>query len=356
MTIKRVMIAPLDWGLGHATRCIPIIHEFMNRDCEVVIAGSGASLALLKDEFPSLNHFEIAGYDPVYSASSSLVVKMAEQSAKFLMTIRKEHRQTEQLVKENDIDVIISDNRYGCWSANAVSVFLTHQLNIIVPPSISWLKGLLDRLNHVQLKKFSHCWIPDIPGEASLSGTLSSTGRVRATYVGWLSRFSSAKKKVIKKYDIAAILSGPEPQRSILECKIMEQVKEARLKCILVRGKPGANQRSFFENTEVVDSLNSKDLQAVIEEAEIIISRSGYSTIMDLIRLEKKAVLIPTPGQTEQEYLAGRMEEMGFAFYMDQHKLNVRSALRQAEKYKGFCGLNARQGLLEKAVDELMYL
>lgn len=357
MIKKRVLIAPMDWGLGHATRCIPLIRKLLAYNCDVVIAGSGQSLDMLREEFPELPAAFIAPYDPVYAASSSLVMKMAEQSIKFMLTIQKEHRQTQQLVRNHGIDIIISDNRFGCWAAGTHSVFLTHQLSIIMPRGVSWAKFLIDYLNHSHIRKFSECWIPDVPGDDSLSGMLSIASGFKAKRIGWLSRFSPpARLTGPKKYEVAAVLSGPEPQRRIIENTLLTQLKKNNLRSVLVRGKQGRGRHNLNTNVEVVDSAGTAELQGMMESSELILCRSGYSSLMDLIRLGSKAILIPTPGQTEQEYLASRMMEKGIAFSMDQQNFDIQPAMREAEKYQDFSKLNYDESLLDSAVRDLLGL
>ena len=172
--MKKVLITPLDWGLGHATRCIPIIHELLKRGCTVLIAGSGDSLLLLKNEFPHLTFFTLSAYSPLYSRSQSMIWKIVSQIPKFVEVIRKEHQQIQTLIEKHKIDFIISDNRYGCWSAKIPSVFMTHQLNILMPYGLKWIEPLVRRVNKRLIKKFSTCWIPDYAEETlSLSGKLS---------------------------------------------------------------------------------------------------------------------------------------------------------------------------------------
>ena len=163
--MKKVLITPLDWGLGHATRCIPIIHELLKRGCTVLIAGSGDSLLLLKNEFPHLTFFTLSAYSPLYSRTQSMIWKMVSQLPKFVEVIRKEHQQIQVLIEQHKIDFIISDNRYGCWSAKIPSVFMTHQLNILMPDGLKWIEPLVRRVNKRLIKKFSSCWIPDYAGD-----------------------------------------------------------------------------------------------------------------------------------------------------------------------------------------------
>lgn len=354
MTRKTILVAPMDWGLGHATRCIPLIRELLQRHCKVIVGGSGLSLELLRKEFPLIEFVTLAAYSPVYSASSSLVLKMAEQLVKFLLIIQREHRQVQRLIKERAIDVVISDNRFGCWSVAVKTVFITHQLTIQLPKGFSWLAGPLNYFNRRAVSKFSECWVPDIQGENNLTGILSAAGALRVRYVGAISRFAKPVLDAKKKYDIAAILSGPEPQRSMLEDMLLNQFSECGLRCILVRGDTKKENSKELNNITVVDMMDSAALQEVMEQSSVILSRSGYTTIMDLAQMGKKAILIPTPGQTEQEYLAQRLDDVGIAFRMTQDKFNLRYALERVHAYSGFNRSYADKPAFTDAIERIL--
>lgn len=334
--MNRILITPLDWGLGHATRCIPIIRELLRRGCTVFIAGNGDSLGLLKNEFPLLTYFNLPGYNPVYSSNGRMVMKIASQIPKFIAAINQEHSIVESVIRTNRIDLVISDNRYGCWSAHVHSIFITHQLKIQSPNGFRWLSGLLTYINSHLIGKFTTCWVPDFPDkENNLSGELSAPDKMenrRVAYIGPLSRFYFTNGTVAK-YDVACILSGPEPQRSIFEGKVAEQLKASGLRYLVVRGVVGKISSALPQS---VSFLNSKDLQDVISKSSLIIARSGYSTIMDLVALRKNAVVVPTPGQTEQEYLAERWSKRGVLQSMAQDNFNLQKALRESGRFTGF--------------------
>lgn len=354
--MKKIIVAPLDWGLGHATRCIPIIHGLLARDCEVFIAGSGESLALLKIEFPSLTFFRLPAYNPVYPSSGSMGWKMAGQVPKFVSVIRKEHRQIESLIEDNKIDLVISDNRYGCWSAKVTSVIITHQINIQLPGRFNWLKALVNRVNVKLIKRFSCCWIPDYPDAHSLAGSLTTLVRKgeleRVKYIGNLSRFRILEPQALN-YDVVCILSGPEPQRAIFERIVVKQVRESGLKYFIVRGLPSAPDTVAGE-TNYANFLRGEELQSVIEQSACVIARSGYSTVMDLAKLGKRAIFIPTPGQTEQEYLAGRLQKMKIAFTVAQEKFDIETAWEESKAYTGFHFIPEPAELLDSVLDELL--
>lgn len=355
--MKRVLVAPLDWGLGHASRCIPVIRKLIGRHCEVIIAGSGDSLSLLRAEFPVLKSFSLPPYKPVYPKNGSMAWKMAMQLPHFIKTIRDEHEAIEKLVMHERIDLVISDNRYGCWSAQVPCIFITHQSNIMMPQRFGWLQGAVRRMNLRYMKKFTRCWIPDLPEKPNLAGDLISFGKngvpLNIDHIGPLSRFESRPDRVPPemKYDVTAIFSGPEPQRTVLEDKVLPQLRASGLKYFVVRGVfspaplPEADHANF---------LTSHDLQQVIESSALILARSGYSTVMDMAALRKKVIFIPTPGQTEQQYLAQQLTARGIAYSAKQDDFNLADALEKAGKYPGFTSMPASHNALDKALDIIL--
>ncbi len=394
--MKKVLITPLDWGLGHATRCIPIICELISRNCTVLIAGSGDSLTLLRKEFPSLTFFELPGYNPVYPSIGSMVWKMALQLPKFRKVIQEEHECVERIIEENKIDLVISDNRYGCWSEKISSVFITHQTNILMPKRFDWLAGVVRYFNVRMINRFTYCCIPDYPDEHGLAGELTSFGdhriRTKVLYMGSLSRFKPSIPKQ-KKWDVLCVFSGPEPQRSMLEKMVRDQLSSSGLKYFIVRGifsslaTEDEHAVNFLTNSSVcvptdrnkkwtvrtqstgmtqstdmtiigdkhsINFLTSEKLQEAIEQSEVIIARSGYSTVMDLAALGKKAIFIPTSGQTEQEYLAATLMKKKVAFSMPQNKFNLATAWQETKRYSGFTSSHDEKHLLEKMLDEIL--
>ena len=356
--MKRVLVAPLDWGLGHAARCIPIIRQLIERKCQVYIASNGRSLELLKVEFPVLNFFELAPYDPVYPVSGAMAWKMASQLPKFIRTIGREHEQLEDIVREKKVDLVISDNRYGCWSAHTPSVFITHQSNILMPKRFGWLAGGIRFTNSQMIKKFSACWIPDLPGDRSLAGTLADVGNLNASiphrHIGILSRFVRSAP-VEKQFDLLCIFSGPEPQRTVLEKIVINQVNTSGLRIAIVRGlPPHEKQDSLNVKAHVLSFASSAALQELLNVSDVVLARSGFSTVMDLAKLGKKAIFIPTPGQTEQEYLASQLLKRGIAYAVEQNGFDLKRAWGASSAYKGFDPFPADHTLLTSALEEAL--
>ncbi len=351
------MIAPLDWGLGHATRCIPIIREFLTRDCNVLIATSGGALQLLKLEFPELVFFEIASYRAEYATNNRLLIKLFFQSFKFISAIRAEHAQLRQIIKDNNTNLIVSDNRFGCYSKDVKSIFVTHQINFIFQSPFKWASKLFSRWNQQHIKKFDACWIPDFPNQ-EFSGKLSSTNGLSVSFVGVLSRFQKSIRSIEKKYDVVALISGPEPQRKIFEDLIRTVAEGLDLKILLVKGKPEEGEIiSNKGNLSEVGHLREMELQNAIEESEFIVCRSGYSSIMDLAVLERKnIIMVPTPGQPEQKYLADLLESKGRVFTVAQEDFDLMQAMKKAIDYLGFKNGAFNNDLLKAAIDEALLI
>ncbi len=352
-----VLITPLDWGLGHATRCIPIISEFLKRDCKVSIATSGDALDLLKKEFPQLTFLELVSYKAEYATDDRLLVKLFFQSIKFMAAIRKEHQQLKKIISEHRFDLIISDNRFGCYAKNVRSIFITHQINFVFKPSMKWAEGIINYWNHQKIKKFNRCWVPDSPNQ-NFSGELSTPQGLPISFVGVLSRFKKSTGPSEKKYELLALISGPEPQRTIFEKIISEQVFNLNKRVLLVRGKPKEGDIVVTNGLiSQVGHLKTNELQHAIEASEFIICRSGYSSEMDLAYIgTNRIIFVPTPGQPEQEYLARRIQSMKWAYAVDQNKLDIATAISESMRYLGLSVDDSAARLLSMTIEEELNL
>ncbi len=331
---KKLLVAPLDWGLGHATRCVPIIRDLLNNDCELWLAGEGAQEKILREEFPLLPFLPLKGYRIRY-AKKGLAAKLILQIPSILRSIGGENNWGEGQVRAHRFEAVISDNRYGLWNENAFSVFITHQLRI--KNSLGKPGGdLLQKWNYQLINKFDECWIPDKEGENNLAGALSHPRKlpsIPVKFIGPLSRFKNLNIDMEKDH-LLVILSGPEPQRTIFENKIIEEIVNYPGTATIVRGLPG--ERNIIPSTNTIhfhNHLATDDLNKEMMKAEFIIGRSGYSTIMDIAALQKKSILIPTPGQTEQEYLADHLMKKQTAYCQKQNVFSLQKAIKEAKKF-----------------------
>jgi uncharacterized protein (TIGR00661 family) len=332
---KRILVAPLNWGLGHATRCIPLIKTLIASGCVVLIAASGPVKALLEAEFPDATFLPIPAYNIRYSRKKIwLPVKLLWQIPGILRTIYRENRWLQQIVDQHQPHGVISDNRFGLHHKTVPCVYITHQLTIKAPGRFAtWLA---QKIHYYYINKFSECWVPDAEGSPNLAGLLSHPEvkpAVPVTYLGPLSRFKWQQPGV-KAYDLLVILSGPEPQRTVFEAMLLKELAGYPGKTLLVRGLPGSHSvlQLQLQNLRVVNHLPAAELLVAIQQSALVLSRSGYTTIMDLVKLRQKAILVPTPGQAEQEYLATYLQQQGLFTCMNQEQFSLKNALLQAEE------------------------
>ncbi len=317
---KRILVAPLNWGLGHATRCIPIIHELIRNGHKPYLASDGVALSLLKKEFPYLPVFELPSYKISYAEKGkNFKIKMIWDSPKVLKAMAKEKKVVKRLVKEHNLEGIISDNRLGAYYKKVPCVFITHQLNVL-SGNTTWMSS---KAHQKIIKKFDACWVPDVKGKPNLTGKLGhlKKSNLNIAYLGPLSRF--VKKELPITNDLMVLLSGPEPQRSMLEEKLLKELQEFEGSILFVKGKIEDEQVCEEIQTKKgkilhYNFMKSKELERALNQSEKVLSRSGYTTVMDLAKLEKKAFFIPTPGQYEQEYLAKRMQKQGLVPFSKQ--------------------------------------
>jgi uncharacterized protein (TIGR00661 family) len=320
----KILVCPLNWGLGHATRIVPIVEQLNRQNFNVWIAASCDSLKFLKKQFPKLNYIDFPNYNVKYSASDSQAIKFLMAVPKIIFGTLKEHFQVKKIIRENNFKLIISDNRYGLWNRSTYNVFITHQLNIKLPFGIKFFEPILKIIVRGIIKKYDECWIPDLKGENSIAGELSNPSTLKNLfYIGLLSRYKNHVdvEPEEKEIDKLFVLSGPEPQRTIFEELVCKQIANSKDRVTVVRGT--SNKRKQDYSFSVYDLLSSEELLSLIIKSEIIVCRSGYSSVMDLISLNKKAILIPTPGQTEQEYLAEYLRSKGLFNAVKQNVFNI---------------------------------
>ena len=315
---EKILICPLDWGLGHASRCIPLIYAFLQQGHEVLYAGSGDAFALLQREFPQLTGIDLPSFTLRYSSTSSQVWAVAKALPRLLRMSIAEHRRIRKIVREYGITRVVSDNRFALYGCGCECVYLTHQVWVKLPQSVAWLEPLVAFLHRKIMQRYDACWIPDYAErELSLAGELSHPRKLpaNAQYIGPLSRFVPVADKETTSLTMA-VLSGVEPQRSLWEALLLEQLQQDEAcRVVLVQGLPQKEVVPYkVGRVEVYASMPTEQLQQHLMQASHIICRSGYSSIMDMAALGKMAqtTFVPTPGQSEQEYLAVYLNAKNF--------------------------------------------
>ena len=308
----KVLLAPLNWGLGHATRCIPLIRQYMAQGHEVVLGGDGESLLLLRKTFPPLRVIDLPSLELRYTDNAKqrgFYLRAIPALIRF--TIADYYYLRQQLAIEH-FDLVISDNRFGLFSRQTRCVYITHQLYVQLPKRLSLFQPLARALHACIYKRYSEVWVPDYADPINnLAGALAHGGRFdrRVTYIGPLSRFGSSEagfRLPDTGYPILAVLSGLEPQRTLFEQELVARFKASPQPVLIVRGKIGGPATAtHIGSVTLLPHISDEELLPLLRQAEKIIVRSGYSTIMDLatLGLLHKAEFHPTPGQSEQEYL-----------------------------------------------------
>jgi len=331
---KRILIAPLNWGLGHATRCIPIINALIENNFEPLIASDGTALLFLKKEFPQLKHIALPSYNIEYSEKGrSTKLKLLKELPRFLKIIKEENNAVKKIIYRYKINGIISDNRFGVYNNKIPSVYITHQLNVL-SGNTTWIST---KFHQNVIKKFNECWVLDNERGYKLSGRLGHLNnpgfKTKLKYLGVLSRFN--KQELNPIFDLLVLLSGPEPQRTLLEKKLITELQHFSGMVLFVKGIVEKEQ-SIIKKNQITfyNFMQSDELEKAINQSKLIISRSGYTTIMDLSKLEKKAFFIPTPGQFEQEYLASHLKNLKLAPYCKQDEFTLEK-LKETNNYNG---------------------
>lgn len=334
---KNILVAPLNWGLGHATRCIPIIRELESFGFTPIIASDGVALRILQKEFPHLESLELPSYEIEYAKDGTdFKWKLIKNSPKMIQAIFEEKKLVKALVKKYNLKGIISDNRLGVYSKKVPSIFITHQLNVLSGKT-TWISS---KLHQYFMGKFKECWIPDMKEQPNLTGKLGhlTNSDLSLKYLGPLSRLE--KKNLEAKYELMVILSGPEPQRTMLEERLIDELQNYNGEVIFIKGKIESEQkREKADNITYYNFMTSSEIETAFNESEMVLCRSGYTTVMDLAKLEKKAFFIPTPGQFEQEYLAKRYKRNGIAPYAKQNEFRIENLL-EIPLYRGLPQLN----------------
>ena len=330
---RNILVAPLNWGLGHATRCIPIIKALETNGYTPILASDGIALALLRKEFPYLKALELPSYEIEYAKDgANFKWKLLKNMPVMIEAILNEKKVVKKWVNEFNLIGIISDNRLGVFHKKVHSAFITHQLNVLTG-NTTWITSKLHQ--HI-IKKYDECWVPDIEVAPNLTGKLGhlKTPHNKIKYIGPLSRFE--KKDVPKAYDLMIILSGPEPQRSILEIILKESLEQYDGDVVFISGKVEPQQKHVQLNrVTYYNFMTTEQLEHTFNSSKIVLCRSGYTTVMDLVKLGKKAFFIPTPGQYEQEYLAKRLKNIGAFPYAKQDDFKMENLL-EIDLYKPF--------------------
>ncbi|VVB97546.1 Glycosyl transferase family 1 [uncultured archaeon] len=354
-----IFISPLSWGLGHAARVTPIIRELLTHGHEVTIATSGGALEMLKKEFPGCHFIFFQDYPAPYSSTRFFLPKFALSIPNLTMALGDEKKIADSLLSGNKYDMVISDSRLGVYSDNIPSFFISHQLRFSLPSYIKPVETFSLYINEYFHKKFERIIIPDNnPDTVCLSGKLCLSTRrttnMKAYYSGILC--PSHKMDVPEDLDFLISISGPEPQRSKLEEILLRQVKKLPGEKVVLLGRPRDNfEKKLDRHTTVKSYVSYEEKNLLMNRAKFIISRSGYTTMMEIAELDKKhGLFTPTPGQTEQEYLSEFYEKQRWFHSKSQYGLDLLKDVDKAMEYKGFPAMQKTKDNMNRLYEEVL--
>ena len=327
------------WGLGHATRSLPVIRKLISEKNNLTIISNGRSLEVLKKELgEDITYVDIPDYPMLLSENTrQFLAKSMVYWPVFIKRIEDGLAALQKILNKKHYDCIISDARYDMYSKQIPSFFISHQMRIMNPLQIKMFEGAMERFNMFFFKRYIGVIVPDYK-DNNLSGDLShNLKRIdenRIHYVGVLSDFT--KKSVKKDIDYLISISGPEPQRSMLEEKLASQIHELQGNVVMTLGK--AEEYSIKKKDQLTTyTFVTKELrEELLNKAKMVISRSGYSTLMDVAVVGTKALFIPTPGQIEQEYLSQYHNQLGTFYSVPQDEVDLKRDVIIAQEKTGF--------------------
>lgn len=347
-----ILISPLDWGLGHASRMIPLLRQLEAQGHHLMIGVSELTRPFIKEHIPNAHYYAAPSYGIKYSKWGSFLSFVA-LGPRIFKAKQEEYEWVEKFVKSHKVDMIISDSRFGFRYTSIKSIILSHQLNLQFPKYLKWPGKWAQKVNEKWLSAFDEIWVPDSE-DHYLSGDLSENPGMKYKLLGIQSRFEKGEESSPEKEDyVLCILSGPEPQRSIFERMIRQQSPQIKQHVVIIGGKPHEPGRPYnCANTTYFNHLDSKKLATYIRHADLVISRSGYSSLMDYQQLAcKKLFLIPSPGQTEQIYLAHRMKQMNICDFAFQAHFNLNEVILGTKDFLGFSKKENSHSLLQKTLN-----
>lgn len=313
ITNKKILVAPLDWGLGHAARSVPLIKVLCSKN-DVIIACGPSAYGFLQKELPDLEIIKIDDWRIRYPKHKINFFTILGWIPVMLRNSIHEHRFVKRIIRSRGIDCVVSDNRYGLLYKGLECYIITHQVYPKMPRGFGFLENLGGWMFKKFLSRFNKVLIPDFERGDNLSGSLAADRDLppeKFVRIGILSRFnhSQAGTPAFHQIPVLVLMSGQENQRTVLENKIIAALDGLELNVLFVRGV--GESRPTIANTKNItfrNLLSGNELRDALMSAELIICRAGYSTLCDVVALKKRAVIIPTPGQTEQEYLAERLD------------------------------------------------
>ncbi len=335
----RILYGLCTWGLGHMTRSLPIMRRLVEDGHELIIYTSHRPLIALKKEFGNrCKYVESMMYPSPYTKNGTFGLRVSLMMPSIINAIIKEHKDVLRISQDLDVDVFISDSKYGVYDRDKPSFLIFHQLRYIPPNFLKIIRNKTERFNYFFRNSFKKFIVPDFPENDGITGDLAHNlmyiSPNQIEYIGILSDYE--KMNVEQDIDYLISLSGREPNRTMLEDKIISQLGSIKGKTVLVRGTPETVKKLDIPGVEVYDYAGKGLRDQLMNRSKFVIARSGYSTIMDMAELNKKGLLIPTPGQTEQEYLGEYLSKKNYFYSVSEEQISLERDIQMAKSYKGY--------------------
>ncbi|MEK6968538.1 MAG: glycosyltransferase [Nanoarchaeota archaeon] len=342
-----------NYGLGHATRMLPVIMKLIEQGEKVTIVAKGNSLLMLKNELGDASNYELMQYEvPLkFSDKGFSMFETLKAGPSFISLISSQKKWLENFSAKEKIDRVIADGEIGYHLKNKKSFFVNNQLRLL-PGSL--LGDGTELLTDVFSKGFEKVIVPD-DENGTLGGLLTSKTRFydkkRLAYVGILS--SIRKKNVVRNVDYFISISGPGISKEVFTRQVMEQLHLLKGKVVVALGRPDLKEIASKGNAKIYPYLNRKQQESFLNKAKLVISRSGYTTMMELAEIDKKAFFIPTLNHPEQEYLAKFQKNSGRFHYSKQDSFNFKEDIDEAKQYPGFKNVPKTKKSVEKFLEAI---
>ncbi|MCL4376827.1 MAG: hypothetical protein M1409_00390 [Actinobacteria bacterium] len=355
--MAKILISPLSWGLGHASRIVPIAKEFLRRGHAVTFATSGRALIFLHNEFPQCETIEFKDYPAPFTSTPFFAAKFALYIPAMLKAIQGEKKETDRILSQKKFDLIISDARFGVYSKDIPSFFINHQLRFRAPLFFKPVDLWSEYFHTYFHTNFQRVIIPDNPpGEASLLGSLDVSNQPATNKIAYYCGILAAAEKIDIREDIDYLITISTPGGpNYLENKILKQICSLSGKKTILLARPEENfEYELFPGTIVKSYASRKEMNVLMNRSKFIITRGGYTTIMEIAELDKQsAMLIPIPGHTEQQYIARYLRKQKWIYSTNQYKLNLTEDIKKAMQYKGLPKMTKTRENVKKLYNEV---
>lgn len=311
LTGKKILYGCLDWGNGHIARSVPLILQLQSQGNHVFFMGSPEQQTVLSRYGFTGTFKELPPTGFRFKGDGNFVLEALRNVRIVSKAVRRDQERVSDYAQAHGIDLILSDHRYGVRCDTIPSVFITHQVEL--PPKTNPVARWIHRK---WMARFNSIWIMD-DEQNRLAGTLSRFVP-GSCYIGHYSRFSLTNSTT-ESGKVVAVISGPEPYAEQFFNEMVKAANTSQQKWTIVCSANYAAAAGLKKGTILVN--NWKRADEAIASAEYVVSRNGYTTLMDLTVLQKKAILIPTPGQLEQQYLAVLHREHSLWKMVPEHSL-----------------------------------